>query len=66
MRKIRKVDDEILHLFLASGKTFTFRDVEIVSDNESTITFFYNAMSDSIPKKATFYKQHVAGISRAC
>ena len=59
----KKIDDELLCLFLTSGKTFTFREVEVVHDNETAITFFYKAMSDGEQKKATFYKQHVAGVS---
>lgn len=52
-----------LCIFLITGRTFTFRKVEIISDNETVITFQYKAMSDNLIKTATFYKQHVAGIS---
>lgn len=53
----------VMHLFLASGHTFTFRDVVITFDNETTITFVYQAMSDGRSKVATFSKAHVAGVS---
>ncbi|KKN08292.1 hypothetical protein LCGC14_1058040 [marine sediment metagenome] len=53
----------ILCVFLNSGHTFTFRDVEVVSDNETVIHFKYKAMSDGRSKEATFYKQNVAGVA---
>lgn len=53
-----------LCLFFATGRTFTFRDVTVLTDNENMITFEYTAMSDGLPKQATFSKFHVAGISR--
>jgi len=51
-------------LFLNSGKTFTFRQVEIEHDNQAAITFKYSAMSDGKVKVATFYKENVAGVSK--
>ncbi len=54
----------ILCLFLITGKTYTFRDVEVVHDNQTAITFKYQAMSDELGKVATFYKDHVAGVSK--
>ena len=50
-------------MFLVSGKTFSFKNVVIEYDNESVIQFTYKAMSDGKVKKATFYKQNVAGMS---
>ena len=55
---------DILCVFLTSGKTFTFRYVTILSDNEFAIKFAYNAMSDGLEKEATFYKANVAGVSK--
>jgi hypothetical protein len=55
---------DILCLFLTSGRTFTFRYVTILSDNEYEIRFAYNAMSDGLEKEATFYKAHVAGVAK--
>lgn len=52
-----------LCIFLTTGRTYTFRKVNVVSDNETAITFEYEAMSDGLKKKATFFKQHVAGVS---
>ena len=53
----------IVCVFLTSGKTFTFRDGEILVDNQTIFVFTYNAMSDSLLNTATFYKDSVAGIS---
>ena len=50
--------------FLNTGRTFTFRDVQIVHDNETCITILYKAMSDNQAKEATFYKTHVVGVAR--
>lgn len=52
-----------LCLFFSSGRTFTFRDVIIATDNESAIAFSYRAMSDGLRKTATFSKFHVVGTS---
>jgi hypothetical protein len=49
--------------FLTSGRTFTFRQAEIVQDNETTVSVKYVAMSDGRPKTVTFYKANIAGIS---
>ena len=54
----------ILCLFTVNGKTFTFRNVGILSDNEFAITFQYAAMSDGLTKIGTFYKANLAGISK--
>lgn len=50
--------------FLTTGKTFTFRDVDVYSDNETAIEIEYTAMSDGNVKRAVFYKTHVAGIAK--
>ncbi len=49
--------------FLSTGRTFTFRDVEMLTDNETVWVIQYKAMSDGNPKEATFYKNQVAGIA---
>lgn len=59
----QSVPFESLCFFLATGHTFTFRDVRIVRDNETAITIEYIAMSDGRRKQATFFKAHVAGIA---
>jgi hypothetical protein len=50
-------------IFLATGKTFTFRDAMILTDNESAIVVRYTAMSDGAIKTATFVKSNIAGVS---
>lgn len=57
---------ENIVIFLVSGRTYTFRDVSSVVDNENCIAFRYRAMSDGKMKRATFYKHNgaVAGVSR--
>lgn len=50
--------------FLPTGKTFTFRNVEILTDNETVIVFRYLAMSDNLRKIGTFLKANIAGDSR--
>lgn len=52
-----------LCVFLVSGRTFTFRNVKVVVDNETIIVFEYLAMSDGLKKSGVFYKQHIVGIS---
>ncbi len=59
----RKTELGILCVFLNTGRTFTFRDVAVVCDNETVVQFEYAAMSDGKIKMATFYKQNVAGVS---
>lgn len=54
---------EILCIFLTSGKTFTFKKVDVREDNETALVFTYLAMSDGFTKQAQFYKQNVAGFS---
>ncbi len=50
-------------IFLCSGRTFTFRDVSNVVENETTLKFLYTAMSDGKRKSATFYRPEMAGHS---
>jgi len=52
-----------LCVFLKSGKTFTFKDVEITTENETVLQFTYCAMSDGKMKTATFFHTAVAGYS---
>lgn len=53
----------ILCIFTPTGHTFTFRDVEIVCNNETTLQFNYRAMSDGRMKTATFPKATLCGWS---
>ena len=50
-------------LFMVSGKTFTFKNVEITSDNETTLAFTYKAMSDGLAKTFIGRKEALAGYS---
>ena len=67
--KLLKEDDmnathESICFFLTTGRTYTFRNVEILSDNETAISIRYTAMSDGQVKEAVFYKTHVAGVAK--
>lgn len=50
-------------IFLDSGRTFSFKNIRIIANNESVLVFDYIAMSDSKPKVATFQKAVIAGWS---
>lgn len=52
-----------LCLFTLLGATYTFKDVEVRSDNETAITFIYTAMSDGETKRGVFYKRNLCGCS---
>ncbi len=45
-------------VFLPSGKTFSFRDIFIETNNESVLVLTYDAMSDG--KRKTFFAQKSA------
>ena len=53
----------IICIFIGSGKTFTFKNIEMLCDNESIIQFSYRAMSDGLEKIATFPKSNICGWS---
>ncbi len=53
----------ILCIFTHTGRTYTFKDVEMICDNESVLVFHYSAMSDNRIKTATFPKVNIAGWS---
>ena len=57
------MDWEKLTIFMQTGRTFTFKEIEILADNESVISFNYSAMSDGLTKTATFSKNIIAGHS---
>lgn len=50
-------------IFLATGRTFTFRDVIDVVENETSLTFSYKAMSDGKLKTVRFYRPEMVGHS---
>ena len=49
--------------FLPTGRTFTFRNAEIVCDNETVLVINYRAMSDGQHKRLTMQKSGIAGWS---
>jgi hypothetical protein len=50
-------------LFIPTGRTFSFKKVEILTDNETVLVFSYSAMSDGEKKTATFQKNQICGWS---
>ncbi len=54
---------DIVCIFMPTGKTFTFKDVTMLTDNETALIFSYSAMSDGKAKVATFPKATLAGWS---
>lgn len=60
--KISK-QDSLLHIFTDSGHTFTFHNVTIKVDNESSLVFEYGALSDGRVKVAEFSKHRIIGFS---
>ena len=54
---------DILCIFTPTGRTYTFRDVKMVCDNETVLQFSYSSMSDDRYKTATFPKATLCGWS---
>ena len=50
-------------VFLPSGKTFSFRDIVIETNNEGVLVFTYDAMSDGKRKTFTAQKSAIVGWS---
>lgn len=50
-------------LFLPSGKTFTFRNASIETDNENILGILYTAMSDGLRKRITVQKSMIVGFA---
>lgn len=55
-----------LCLFLPTGRTFTFREVEVIINNESVLAFDYKAMSDGLSKTMVVEKHAIIGYSYVC
>lgn len=54
-----------IHVFLVSGKTFTFKNVSALVENETGLEITYVSMKDSTQKRAHFPWGHgAAGYSR--
>ena len=51
-------------LFLSTGRTFTFHNTKIVTNNETVLVFDYTAMSDGKLKCMTVQKSQVIGWSQ--
>lgn len=55
----------VIHVFLVSGKTFTFKRVIDLVENETGLTFTYASMKDGSAKEAHFPWGHgIVGYSR--
>lgn len=52
-----------LCIFTEMGKTFTFKNVSILTDNETMLVFAYKAMSDGLTKVGRFFKGMFVGFS---
>ena len=63
MTEEKSKKSSILCIFTATGATYTFRDVEIVLNNETNLVFQYRAMSDGRLKTATFFRNRIVGFS---
>ena len=50
-------------IFLNTGRTFTFRNVVNIIENETSLTFNYTAMSDGELKTVIFYRPEIVGHS---
>jgi hypothetical protein len=50
-------------LFMPGGRTFSFKDVDVVLNNETVLVFRYRAMSDGLYKTGTFFKANFVGYS---
>ena len=55
---------ESICIFTESGRTYTFKNVTILCDNETVLVFDYAAMSDGKKKVATFQKSKICGWSK--
>lgn len=52
-----------LCLFLPTGRTFTFKDVVLTTNNETVLVFDYRAMSDGEGKTMTVFRDSIVGYS---
>ena len=48
-------------IFLPTGRTFTFRNVDIMTDNETVLVLAYTAMSDGHEKTVVIQKSAIIG-----
>ena len=52
-----------LHIFTQHGSTYTFLNGEILTFNESSLVFLYEAESDGCMKQANFWVKQICGYS---
>ena len=50
-------------IFTPTGRTYTFKNITMLTDNENVLVFSYTAMSDGRRKVATFSKFNICGHS---
>ena len=62
-KEVKPMEYDILCIFTQTGRTYTFRNVELTCDNETVLQFNYCAMSDGRCKTATFPKTTLCGWS---
>jgi hypothetical protein len=55
---------DTIHLFLPTGKTFTFHGVEDLSDTENELSFVYHAISDQRLGEVRVRKEAIVAWSR--
>ena len=61
VRRKNKMGIVNICIFLPTGRTYSFKKVEILTDNETVLVFSYLAMSDGNKKIATFQKTQICG-----
>jgi len=52
-----------VHLFLDTGRTYTFENAEVVTNNETVLVVDYLAMSDGGSKRLTVLKSAIVAWS---
>ena len=58
-----KEEYQILCIFTQTGRTYTFKNITMLCNNETVLQFEYTAMSDGQAKTATFPKNTICGWS---
>ena len=53
----------LLCIFTPNGKTYTFKEITIVCNNEDVLQFEYSSQFDGLIKFATFPKNSICGWS---
>lgn len=50
-------------IFTPTGRTYTFKDIQMVTDSETVLVFNYTAMSDDKHKTMIVLKSNIIGWS---